>query len=75
MIVVTLFQKLKPEPKSSSSLDFTSREHIWEAPIPGDPKEILLELTHTSTSKMEAPIPKSAAALEEDKRLRIFDEL
>ncbi|KAF2730164.1 hypothetical protein EJ04DRAFT_515424 [Polyplosphaeria fusca] len=77
VVIAILFQQLRPLHlnKPKHKLDFSSREQIWEAPIPEAAKEALLETSPTCTLKMDTPISRPVADLEDDKRLRIFDEL
>jgi hypothetical protein len=76
IFALILFHHFKPptvgqHPKPT--LDFVSRAHISEAPIPDMAKEAIIGRTITSELQ---PVPTSVAEVPDaDERLRVFDEL
>ncbi|KAH9879332.1 hypothetical protein J1614_002771 [Plenodomus biglobosus] len=76
IIALIFFHQLKPvygTEHPHKTLDFASRSAILEAPIPEIAKEAIIG----PSSKPSSPIPEGSPqpSLEEDERLRIFDEL
>ncbi|KAF2118318.1 hypothetical protein BDV96DRAFT_488467 [Lophiotrema nucula] len=76
-VIAILIHQLKPIHATSHghSLDFSSREELFEAPIPEAAKEALFQTFPSTSSPRETLLPKSAPDLDEDPRLRLFDEL
>jgi hypothetical protein len=74
-----LFQQMKPTahlvgPKLMP--DFGSRAEIRNAPIPDVAKEALIESSTTKrNSGGQAPVVDSGTGVDDDPRLRVFDEL
>ena len=76
-VIAILIHQLKPMHATTHKhpLDFSSREELFEAPIPEYAKEALFQTFQSTSPLRETPLPKSAADLDEDPRLRLFDEL
>ncbi|KAF2132813.1 hypothetical protein P153DRAFT_364080 [Dothidotthia symphoricarpi CBS 119687] len=79
LVLLMLFHHLKPNYGSEepdTTLDFATRAKLLKAPIPDMAKEDIIGLaTSTPDLKLETPFAAPATALEEDVRLRVFDEL
>lgn len=77
ILVVIIFHQLKPIHVSKghrTGLDFASRAKISDAPIPDIAKEAIIgSLTNIATPTIETSV--ASLLLEDDERLRKFDEL
>lgn len=78
IIFAILFQQLKPTHVTkdpSSAPNFGLRDALVDAPIPEDAKEAIIgPLTTESSPRVESP-PSITRGMDDDNRLRIFDEL
>jgi hypothetical protein len=79
ILILVLFYKLKPIHTSENSkptLSAASTGSIMDAPIPDMAKEDILDLVTRIPSVKLKPLPtRSTAELDDDNRLRVFDEL
>jgi hypothetical protein len=81
VLLSMLFQQLRPVRPDTGhppTLGFTSRKQILNAPIPDMAKEALMrpnKATEQLDVRIESPSARVSAGLEDDNRLRAFDEL
>ncbi|KAF2442553.1 hypothetical protein P171DRAFT_434031 [Karstenula rhodostoma CBS 690.94] len=81
VLLSILFQQLRPvhpDTGHTRALDFASREQILNAPIPDIAKEAIMRPNQAKEQldvRIESPSARASAALPEDDRLRVFDEL
>ncbi|KAF2035681.1 hypothetical protein EK21DRAFT_96343 [Setomelanomma holmii] len=78
IIALILFHHFKPihashDPKAT--LDFASRAQIMEAPIPDIAKEAIIGVSASNTEPKPVLTNVVSSPVEDDKRLRTFDEL
>ncbi|KAF2682666.1 hypothetical protein K458DRAFT_341384 [Lentithecium fluviatile CBS 122367] len=77
ILLAILFQQLKPvhpDLEPNVGLDFSFRAKLLDAPIPDIAKEAIMSPA-TPNIRIQTPPVKPTTKLEDDHRLRIFDEL
>jgi hypothetical protein len=79
ILILVLFHQLRPIHTNENlkpTINAATRGSIMAAPIPDMAKEDILDLaTRIPSVKLEPPPTRSAIRLEDDNRLRVFDEL
>ncbi|KAF2847897.1 hypothetical protein T440DRAFT_470706 [Plenodomus tracheiphilus IPT5] len=76
IVALVFFHQLKPihaNEHPHTALDFASRSAVLDAPIPDIAKEAIMRPATRATSSITETSPQPT--MEEDERLRIFDEL
>lgn len=81
VLLSILFQQLRPvhpDTGRTPALGFASREQILSAPIPDIAKEVIMQPNQGREQldvRIASPSARALAGVQEDDRLRIFDEL